>query len=241
MAKVREEIPNILKRVDRLQSQIDAIRNSFPDTAGSTISPIVQRIDKLQRQVDKLYAELPIVLDVVKQASLTLQQINAQVDKIRPLIPEAINELAMLRQAIPVYLMRAEKMISDSKDISEEAGRGLFKNVISGIISAPFELLSAPRKLFDDDFKNKRLYADEDMRMLLEATQWVLSRDELTEKGWRNPKTKNEGKVRSIKHYIYSESRCVKLEYSLKASTGEEDLLYEDACLNADAQWEKVD
>jgi|GEM_PF-2477210 len=241
MSAVRQQIPDILARVDRLQMQVDALQQDIPLLIDNNVPAILARVDKMQLQIEQVQAELPKILSTMDSTTQVIAETNQQIANITPLIPQILQEVATVRGEIPGYFDRAEGLVADTRDVTEEAGKGMFTGLLKGIVSAPFELLRAPANMFGDDLKNKRFFTNEDFELSLNSAKYVLSQRELTSNSWRNPETKNEGKVTAIEDYQFKGRHCRKISLMFVTANGKKEELQRDACINENGQWEQVD
>ena len=237
----RVQIPQVFQRVDKMQEQLDSVSVQFDSALNNNLPSLITRTDKMQSQIDQFYTELPKILTRVDNTSKVLANTNKNIAEISNQIPFVMAEVSAVREVIPGYLSRIEGIVAESKDITEEAGKGVFTGLIKGIVSAPFELLKTPKKMFGDDFQLKRFFTEEDLKMSLDTTIAVLSKDELSSQNWRNPETKNEGKVSAVEEYQFKARRCRKLQFRMLAANGQKEELSRDACLNEDGQWERME
>jgi hypothetical protein len=65
------------------------------------------------------------------------------VDNINQNIPPIISQVEAVRKDVPIILDRADKIMADADELSkkagEQAGRGVFKGAIKGVIGLPMD------------------------------------------------------------------------------------------------------
>jgi archaellum component FlaC len=237
----RAQIPAILTRIDDINEQVKALRTDIPYLLDKNLPPVLAKTETLQQQINDLYLQLPAILASVERSILVLENSNKQIANVVDSMPLLLAESQAIRAAIPGYLDQAEYLVNETKNISEDAGKGMFTGIIKGIISTPFALLNAPRKMLGSGLDNPYLYTDEDYELVYKTTAELLGSKNLTSKTWRNPKSKNQGKVVLGEIYNYKNMVCRIVTYHIQADKGQRETLMKDMCLNSESQWQLVE
>lgn len=249
---IREQIPRVLDQVDGIQAQlpkildeVEAVRKEIPPILAevkalrqNTVPALLAETEMLQKTtVPAILAEskmlrsdtIPAVLSETKQLRKnTIPAVLAESQQLRDsTIPAVLLEVKTTREALP-------GLIEQSESVIKTAGSNAVSGIFTGIITAPFSLMS---NVSTSIFSSGLAKTDHDI--IAKAAQSVLATNRLdAHKAWRNKKTGAHGEVTLIAMSVDGDSRCRELRFSAantKKSLGKKDLYM---CLDENNQWQ---
>ena len=230
---VVKEVEAIRKTVPQLLNEVNATRESLPD--------VYLRVDRMQDQIDQLQNDVPKILQTSNDAVQVIHRTNDTVEKALPVVPKVLDQVVETRKVIPGYLDRVDVIVDNSKEISEQIGKGAITGVLKGVITSPFELFRGAERLVSSSFKSAEKMTEDDIQMIEDAAKHVLSSDEPKSKSWINVETGNEGRVTFDQAYQLEGKDCKKLEMSFKTKNDKPEIAHKDICMDEDGQWKLVE
>jgi uncharacterized coiled-coil DUF342 family protein len=139
MARVRETVPPILEEsaalrrdaplfMDKTQHVIDSFDDSHQLTAVlAEVEAVRKEIPVIRKELEEIRSMIPPILD--------------EVAAVRETIPAILAESRALREEVPPTLDKAQKLIDDSNELSENMGTGAARGAFKGILTAPVHVL----------------------------------------------------------------------------------------------------
>ena len=262
VAMVSKQIPDILLRIDTTSEKVEPIIGDVGqiielvpgilkevEETRKMIPPILKEVELTRNQIpavlkesEALRGELPAVLASADKASGAVTDISKQVEATRPLIPEVLKEVKATRESIPPMMDRADVLIEKARVAGKEASEGAVTGVFSGIIRAPFELMSDAGKsisgMTDEEAKQ---YTNKDFQLNEQASLNLLNNGSKgDEKKWKNPESGNRGVL--VLSDIYSQGEYSEIDCrTLNIKFYKDGKLHKEKnrsfCKNEDGKW----
>lgn len=213
--KTREMVPDVLKRIDGVDAKIPLILG----------------------EMKKYREELPKIRKSVDQAAVSVQGITNEMSQIRPLIPAILSEVEQTRNAVPDMLDQAERIASQGENFGADASKG----AVTGLVNL-FNPLVISRQLKELVLPGKSAseLTTEDFRLIRETTLELVK---VGSKGatmkWRNPESRNEGKMSVIREFEENGEACKELRqeiWSKREKTHDFNMVF---CRQANGEWVK--
>lgn len=263
MGDVSRQIPGILDSVEKVGDKIETVMQQVSEVKEMVPSVLIE-VSEIRKQIPVVVREAELIRKqapgLLEEVSLTRQQItettkvvdqtNRVVEQaiaesvlIRPLVPEVLNEIRATRETIPETFDRADALVEKVRETGRDASEGAVSGIFSGIIAAPFNILSdLGMKILDFGDEEFEYLTQKDMRLLKSATREVVSTGDVnTAKYWENSDNETEGKVTLAKIDRSAGMLCkilnIKIWKSKKLTTDEESV----TCLNEENEWEDED
>ena len=243
---LQHDLPELLVEVntglDKLGpalKDVDAVRKLIP--------PILAEIKATREVVPSVVAEvaavrqaLPPLIDTSAEA---INNASTAVRAVEPHIPGVLTEVKKTREALPGLLDRADQVVARAGQVGQQAGKGAAQGVITGIISAPFQLIGqAGRGLGDAiGLRAQADFTSEDERLASEATRVVVEAGKAgARKAWTNKDSGNRGSAELLAQVARDGQPCMTVRHHIKLKSGtvhERDI---DICKQPDGSWTAV-
>ena len=195
---VREQVPPILVEVQALRLQLPAVLLEVEQSR--------KAIPSLLAEIEQLRQSIPPVLEEVARVR---EQIPAIVDEsqgYRELIPDVLAEVEATRKMVDPTMARAEKLLADASEVGKHAGEGAVTGFFTGLIKAPFEMVSAAKTSVFARFKELN---SQDVELLTAAAKEVINSGEVSaSKTWSNSQSGASGKITLQKEYQQGGQLC---------------------------------
>jgi len=242
-------VPPILKEVEATRQMIPSVLKEVEQTR-KMIPPILKEVEHTRNQIPAVLKEsaairheLPAVLVTVNKASVAVSDASKQVKASRPLLSDAIKEVATTREAIPPMMDRAEVLIEKARIAGKEASEGAVTGLFTGIIKAPFALVTnAGQSITGVSEEEAKKFDDTDFDLVEIASIYLLNNGSKNEqRKWNNADTDNHGIVKLTRIYTegeFSELDCRTLMFKLYRK---DRLIKESSrsfCKNEDGEWD---
>ena len=228
---VRELIPSITNEVAETRKQVPSILKE--------VSEFRKQIPAILEEVNEINQKIPAALEEVKEIRQQIPVIIGEVDKIRPLVPLVLDEFKKTREAIPPMLSKADKIVTDAKQIGKTTTEGAVTGVITGIVRTPFEIAGGLGKaIFGGLGENAEEVTEKDLELIKLATYQVLSTAKPAHtRKWSNPQSGNNGTVTMKKFAVIDERDCRILNYIVEINHKERINKDVSFCLDEDSIW----
>ncbi len=232
VGKTRETIPSILEEVRATRKLVDPVLKEVDLTRQS----LNELIPSVVEEVAATRKELPNMLITVDKASAAVQSISEEVGKVRPLVPAVLEEVQKTRDAIPDTLDRTEKIVASAKDLGAEAGKGAVGGVITGIVSAPMNIVGGI-------FSGKRWAAlkgmtDKDIELAREKEAELFKANKTgIVLEWKNPESGYSGTVTLLKIFQEKGRECRRLQHDVWLKAKKVHGETKEGCLQPDGTW----
>ncbi len=248
VGEIIELVPDILKEVEEIRKLIPPILSEVEQTR-KIIPPILNEVEQTRKQIpavlkesEAIRGELPAVLASADKASNAVADVSKQVEATRPLIPEVLKEVETTRESIPPMMDRADELIEKARVAGKEASEGAVTGVFSGIIRAPFALVSdAGESISGMSSKEAKQYTEKDFQLNKAASLSLLNAGSKgEEKKWNNPESGNHGIVRLSDIYSqgeYAEIDCRELLIKFYKKGEKSKEVTRSLCKNENGEW----
>lgn len=247
VSALREQIPTVLNEVAELRKSIPPILQKV-DEINTRIDPILERVDKAVAVVDQTQQQIPQVLATTEDAIASLQKTRNQ---ILPLVPQALEEVRLTREAINPALDRVENLVEDTyfkaqdairtaESAGQEASEGAVKGFFTGLIKLPFQLvgtLASPIvKNIDADVAKQ--ITEKDIELMVKAGNRAIESGRIdSEKRWENPDSGNSGSITVNRFFEMNSLQCVEARIVISNSRRKIQDKINALCKNAQNQW----
>jgi hypothetical protein len=134
VSMVREQIPAILAEVEALREKIPSILAELEKTRDS--------IPSILAEMEQVRLAIPPVINEVANVRGQIPSIVAESQGYRLLIPDVLAEVDATRAIITPTMDRAEQLISEASIAGQQASEGAVTGFFTGIIKAPFKVVS---------------------------------------------------------------------------------------------------
>lgn len=120
-------LPDILERVDSVVDTVEKVRGDSTEFLAESAA--------LRAEVERVRQELPAILK-------ELEAYRVEIAGYRDLAPQFLNESKAIRASIDPTLSRVEALVADIDQTASTAGESAVSGFFTGIIKAPFSLMS---------------------------------------------------------------------------------------------------
>lgn len=218
VAKIRGHLPAILEESADIRQSIPPI---LEEVAGyrEQISPILERVDNIQSQI-------PAIITEVENVRETIPAILEEVEAMRFTMPELMDEAEQLMDD-------AEKLVTEVHGAGRKASEGAVTGIFSGILKAPFRLVSA--------LHVPQLTKEDEAIIIQEATILVDTGKRRSKRNWENKKSGRKGTITILSIDTSSDQKCLVLRttvYKREKKLGEGDI---SVCQQEDGTWALVE
>ena len=221
VAKITDLIPEILDETEAVRLLVPGILGEFEAT----------RVEYSQL-MDRISADTALVVQEVELVREQVPPILKEVEAVRMLMPDVLNELAVTREALPPMLDRIELLIGEASGLGQQTSEGAVKGVFSGVIKAPFSIVSTGFKMFSKET------SDRDLELVEKATRNVLAQDKLGySKAWKNEQNQKTGRITLAVLEILDGRECRTLKGVIKNKSQVVDDRLVTFCLE-DGRWQ---
>ncbi len=237
LTAIREQVPDLLRElagyralVPAALAEVAAIRAEVPK--------VLATVEQIQQRVDALRADLPRVLELSEQAIETVRTTDAAVEKTLALIPGVLAEIQAIRKTLPPSLDRLDNILVDASQASQNAGRGMWRGLVRGMLSTPTDLLRDAEESLLSRFVYRDSASHEDFEYINETAAAVLDDEKHEAKSWVNPKNGNGGRVQILREFERDGVKCCRLDVTLEPKDGKSENFGKDVCLDTNGEWE---
>lgn len=249
LASISEQIPAILKSVEQTSAQIEPVLDQVAELK-DLVPSVLNEVSETRKLVTPILNEIrltreqiPSILKVTEKTNDTVLRAVEEIKATRPLIPEILNEVKQTREAIPPVLDRADKLVSNVRQAGKEASKGAVSGVLTGIVTAPFEIMgSLGKKLFSFSDEEIKKLSDTDIELTNKAIAKVLASNKINQvSNWENPDNNTEGAVTLLQDKIDNDRICKVINMKVKKN---KQLLVDKnstVCLNENDEWLPVE
>ena len=248
VTEVRKLIPDVLEEVSQTRQQIPLVLAQV-DAVNRQIDPILQRVDNAVTVIDETQKQVPQILETTDSAILALNQSR---EEIVPLVPRALDEVKLTREAIDPTLDRVEELVEDTffkasdaidsaKSAGKEASEGAVSGFFTGLIKLPFKLVGsiASPVVKNIDKEVAKQLTEKDLELLVEAGERAVASDKLDKAyRWKNPDSGNSGSVTILSHFELQGLPCIEnriiIDNRKKKTIFDKQL---ESCKSTDGKW----
>ena len=235
---VEQQLPTIIEQVALSRVTVnDAIKQS--KQYAKHLPDLLSHITVIEGQITELQQQLPHVLTRVDHVVEATKNTTQEVAKWRPQSQAYIEQIKYSREDIPMYLTRAENIVTDAKTIGKEASSGVFVGILKGALTLPFDVISGLTGIVDKNSRSAKVLTALDVSLMQEKTVALLNRNSQTESAWDNHDSGNHGTiVKGAAQYI-SNKVCHNLTF-LNYFNDDSEELNELMCQEKDGLWKIV-
>lgn len=200
---ISQQIPDILLSVEKTSEKIEPVVKQVNEIK-ELIPPIITEISEIRKQtplilteIQKTRQQIPAITQTVDKMSLAVNKAANEVNAARPLVPKLLKEVKATREAIPSMLDRADKLVVNARQAGKEASKGAVTGMLTGIITAPFEMVgSLGKKVLSFSELEAEQFTQADIELAKQAAHEVLSSDKVNySSSWKSQSSDAEGKV----------------------------------------------
>jgi hypothetical protein len=246
IGRIRQQIPLILDEVEAVRQLVPPILEEVAQTR-ETIPPILnelaatrQTIPPILKEAEQLRNELPEVLKSVNNVTWATVQATKQMESYRPLVPEAIKEIELTREAIDPTLDRLDSMIERARVAGREASEGAVTGVFTGILTAPFRIVGGIGTSISGLTQDEAKHFNETELAEYRKTAGELLRDgkEGDSSEWQSSMSNARGKFTIKKIYTKDGRKCEVIKTEAWKNNKRVVNKTFDLCLNGKNEWE---
>lgn len=255
LASISEQVPAILKSVEQTSVQlapvladvvelkvlVPAVLNEVSETR-KLVTPILNEIRLTREQIPEILHQVEEIRKVIPQVLQTTDDAVKEIKATRPLVPKILDEIKQTREAIPPMLDRVDKLILSASKAGKEASKGAVSGVLTGIVTAPFEIMgSLGKRLFSFSDEEIKKLSDRDIELTEKAIAEVLASNKINQvSDWENPNNNTEGAVTLLQDKMDNGRICKLINMKVKKKKQ----LFLDknltVCLNDKGEWEQL-
>ncbi|MCD6586430.1 MAG: methyl-accepting chemotaxis protein [Desulfobacteraceae bacterium] len=241
--KISEKLPDVLEEVRQTRAVIPEVTEEIRMTR-EVISEATEKVHRVQEQIPLILVEsknirkdLTKAMGSIDKASDSVQSFTAEMGEIRPMIPAVLEEVKLTRDAMPEMLDQAERITTQGAKFGADAGKG----VVSGLISVFNPItISKQLKALVLPGKDMRGLTAEDIDLIREATfEIVESGDVGTVLKWKNPVSRNYGKLSILREFTEDSFGCKELKVELWIDNDKSHDFNVVFCRQEDGSWIK--
>jgi len=216
LGQISLQIPVILESVEKTSEKIEPVIKQVNELQQS-IKPVLNEVVEIRKQtpfilneVKQTRLQIPAILDSTNKMSQALVMTSNEVKATRPLVPEVLKEVKATREAVPGMLDRADRLVINMRQVGKKASEGAVSGVITGIITAPFDLVgNIGKQLFTFSEQETKHLSEADIELAKSAAQDVLASNSLNYlKNWNNPESDAKGEVKLLEINASEELTC---------------------------------
>ena len=233
--KATEKLETVVKEAERVRELIPSITKEVTETR--------KQVPSILKEVSEFRKQIPAILEEVNEINQQIPAALEEVKEIRPLVPLVLDEVKKTREAIPSMLLKADKIVTDAKQIGKTTTEGAVTGVITGIIKSPFEIAGGLGKaIFGGVGENAEEVTEKDLELIKLATYQVLSTAKpANTREWSNPQSGNNGTVTMKKFAEIDERDCRILNYIIRIDHKERINRDVSFCLDEDSNWKPLE
>lgn len=249
LTRVANQIPAILGSVEHTSEKIEPVVREV-SAIRELVPPIISEVTELRKQIPLILEEVkqtralvPPVLEEVKQTRQLMPAILKEVKQTRKLIPSILQEVEKTREALPPMLVKADKIVSDARQLGQKTSEGAVTGVITGIIKAPFKLVGGLGKsIFGSLDIEAQGLTKEDRDMSLNTANELVTSGKVGEtRSWSNPDSGNKGSVTLKEEKVIDDRKCRVLSFAINTDSAKGIKKDVTVCLNDEAEWETLE
>lgn len=190
VAATTREIPPIVEEVAHLRRTVPAIL----EEVRATRTTLPTLVNKVALETARTRDALPKLSATLDKAADAVAHATAEVRAYRPLVPEVLAEVEALRASIPPTLERMQALMTQARAAGQKASEGAVVGVVTGVVKAPFQLLSGlGGSLFGNGKPGDPATTAEDLALAKQALLELMMLPEGSERSWTNPDTRMGG------------------------------------------------
>jgi surface antigen len=251
---VRKSLPETLDKTIVIAEKIEKTSQTLPEVleevrqtrqlmpgAIKKIGDVEAKIPLILAEMKKYREELPKIRKSTDQAAMSVAGITKEISEIRPFIPGILAEMEQTRKALPDMLDQAERIAAQGENFGSDASKGAVKGAVSGLVNL-FNPLAISRQLRDLVLpgRNAQELTTEDIRLIRETTLEIVKNGTTgATMKWKNPKSRNEGKMSVIREFQENAVVCKEVReeiWAKKEKTHDFNVIF---CQQPDGSWNK--
>ncbi len=247
LESISEQVPAILKSVEQTSAQIEPVLDQvveLKDLVPSVLNEVSETrklVAPILNEIRLTREQIPAILKVTEKTNDTVLRAVEEIKATRPLIPEILSEVKQTREAIPPVLDRADKLVSNVRQAGKEASKGAVSGVLTGIVTAPFEIIgSLGKKIFSFSDEEISKLSDKDVELSKKSVVDVLASDKINQTSeWDNSSNNTKGIIKLLQLKTDNGLKCKVLNMKVWKNTQlfvDKDL---NVCLNKKGEWER--
>ncbi|CAH0990931.1 hypothetical protein SIN8267_01032 [Sinobacterium norvegicum] len=254
------------KVIDPILSEVTTVTTLIPQIieevalVRAQIPPILQQVEAIQRQIPEILTEIektraviPSILAETEQVRLTIPPILSEVAGVRKQIPSMINESAgyraliphilaeveATREMVPVTLNKTEYLIAEARVAGQEASEGAVTGFFTGIIKAPFKMVSGASSKMMAISKNLN---DEDVALLTGTVEDLINQGNIGQsKTWSNKKSGVSGTTTLARQYKKDGKQCRVITLTAAKANKQLENTERTICVDQTGEWKIIE
>jgi uncharacterized protein YoxC/surface antigen len=248
VAKITDQVPLILDEVAEVRKLVPPILDEVAETR-KTIPSVLAEVEKTRLAIPPILGEvqqtrkdLPAVLKTVDTASQSVAMTAREMKAYRPLVPEALKQVELTREAINPALDRVDQLITKAESAGKQASKGAVTGLFTGILTLPFSIVGDVGKSVAGMGEASTKFSETDIQLFKQARNDMLKSGHLDEsREWTNPDTGTKAKLTLMKIYESQNEECrtLKLE-TWDASKQKDNDKTANFCRDAQGVWKVV-
>jgi hypothetical protein len=237
----RQQLPVLLEQVDETTQRVSPIINEVAELRKvlpkiieqsegyqQLIPEVLRRVDMIDpvlKQSDKWRAEIPALLNLVKETNKTIENTNQQIANTLPQIPLILAESEALRSEVPVILTKVESIVEQAERAGQDASKGMVTGLVGGILSTPFSLIgkigeNTTKRL---GLKNEDSISKQDRKSYNQAMERLMKTPiKGANQSWNNEKTGNTGTITITEIIKKEQKNCYQLASQFSIAKGDD-------------------
>ncbi len=228
---VREQVPPILTEVEALRLELPALL--------AEVEQIRLAIPPVLGEVEQVRLAIPPILEEVANVRGELPAIVAESEGYRALVPDVLAEVEATREIIPPTMAKAEVLIAKASVAGKQASEGAVTGFFTGIIKAPFRMVSGASSSV---FGSQKGLNSKDIEILQATALELLNEAPVgVEKSWVNKKTGANGVIKLEEEFVIEGSPCRQLLIITKKDKKELENSRYRVCLDDQGSWAVVE
>jgi uncharacterized protein YoxC len=222
VAKITEQVPLVLDEVAEVRKLVPPILNEVAETR-KMVPPVLTEVEKTRLAIPPILLEvrqtrkdLPAVLKTVNTASQSVAMTAGEMKAYRPLVPEAIKQVELTREAINPALDRVDELITKAESAGKQASKGAVTGFFTGILTLPFSIVGDVGKSVAGMGEASNKFSEKDIQVFKQARNDMLKSGHLDEsREWVNPDTGTKAKLTLVKIYESHNEECRRLRVEI--------------------------
>ena len=245
VTEVADLIPGIMKSVDEVTVLIDPIINEV-EQIRILVQPVIDETTSIRKTVLPVLKEIkqtrqliPDILQETARVRTQVTEVNNTLIKTLEILPSVLEEMEQTRIEIPELLTRAERLVVSANEAGEDASEGAVTGFFSGILKAPFSIISnLGESIFDEMGMEEDAFTDEDRMMIGKLSHETLEAGMVGEsREWEDSDTGHTMKVSLMHEIMQDDKPCRSLHIE---ASGDNDTYIEKEimlCKKGDSEW----
>jgi len=249
LKKISAELPELIssinttgEKVGPIMLEVKQFRKQLPALL-TEIQHVRTQIPEILKEVARVREQIPPILAEAQKTRVLVPGILNEMAKTRALVPGVLNELAKTRESIPPLLARSERLVEKAKKTGKKASEGAVTGIFTGIINAPFAILSSVGKqIIGLTQEEVKLLSKQDLQQIQTLSLEILGSKNIGDsRTWHSDSTDHMSKISLKKIDNTGDEPCRTLHIQTwKGKNIEEDKLVE-TCHNEVGEWELQD